>query len=112
MSEPLYVDAAEKRSFADVLEENERLKEAIRRLAEQDATLSVQGGNVIVEMDAALTDAGSLARMFHDEYERQAPNFGYETRPDTRTFDPLSPNGLLMIAVCRTVRERMRGEKK
>ena len=34
-----------------------RLREAIRRLADQDATLSVQGGNVIVEMDAALTDA-------------------------------------------------------
>ena len=33
------------------------LREAIRRLADQDATLSVQGGNVIVEMDATLTDA-------------------------------------------------------
>jgi hypothetical protein len=28
------------------------LREAIRRLADQDATLSVVGGNVIVEMDA------------------------------------------------------------
>jgi hypothetical protein len=36
-------------------EEIARLKEAIRRLADQDATLSVVGGNVIVEMDA-LTD--------------------------------------------------------
>jgi nicotinic acid phosphoribosyltransferase len=34
-----------------------RLREAIRRLAEQDATLSVQGGNVTVTMDATLTDA-------------------------------------------------------
>ena len=34
-----------------------RLREAIRRLAEQDATLSVVGGNVIVQMDATLTDA-------------------------------------------------------
>lgn len=35
------------------------LEEAIRRLADQDATLSVQSGNVIVEMDATptLTDA-------------------------------------------------------
>ena len=32
------------------------LREAIRRLAEQDATLSVQGGNVTVTMDATLTD--------------------------------------------------------
>jgi hypothetical protein len=29
---------------------------AIRRLADQDATLSVQGGNVIVDMDVTLTD--------------------------------------------------------
>ena len=26
--------------------------------------------------------------------------FGYETRSDTKKFDPLSPNGRLMIAVC------------
>ena len=32
------------------------LKEAIRRLADQDATLSVQGGSVTVTMDATLTD--------------------------------------------------------
>lgn len=36
--------------------EIERLRTAIRRLAEQDATLSVQGGNVTVTMDAMLTD--------------------------------------------------------
>jgi len=38
-------------------DEIERLREAIRRLATQDATLSVCDGNVIVEMDATLTDA-------------------------------------------------------
>jgi hypothetical protein len=37
--------------------EIERLRLAIRRLAEQDATLSVQGGNVTVTMDFTLTDA-------------------------------------------------------
>jgi len=36
--------------------EIERLRNAIRRLADQDATLSVQGGNVTVTMDATLTD--------------------------------------------------------
>ena len=36
--------------------EIDRLKEAIRRLADQDATLSVCNGNVIVTMDATLTD--------------------------------------------------------
>jgi hypothetical protein len=34
-----------------------RLKEAVRRLADQDATLSVQVGNVTVTMDIQLTDA-------------------------------------------------------
>lgn len=33
------------------------LRQAIRRLADQDATLSVQGGSVIVTVDATLTDA-------------------------------------------------------
>jgi hypothetical protein len=45
------------REMNDALEEIDRLREAIRRLAEQDATLSVQGGNVTVTMDATLTDA-------------------------------------------------------
>jgi hypothetical protein len=33
-----------------------RLEEAIRRLADQDATLSVCNGNVTVTLDATLTD--------------------------------------------------------
>lgn len=46
----------------------------------------------------------ALARFFHDTYERLAPSFGYETRPETRTFDPASKNGRLMLAVMREVR--------
>ena len=38
-------------------EELEKHREAIRRLADQDATLSVCNGNVTVDMDASLTDA-------------------------------------------------------
>jgi len=37
-------------------DEIERLREAIRRLADQDATLSVCDGNVTVTLDATLTD--------------------------------------------------------
>lgn len=44
--------------------------------------------------------ARQLAEMFHDRYERLAPSFGYETRVETRAFDPTSKNGRLMIAVC------------
>lgn len=43
--------------ITDALAEIERLREAIRSLAAQDATLSVQGGNVTVTMDATLTNA-------------------------------------------------------
>jgi hypothetical protein len=41
--------------MCEAADEIARLRLAIRRLAEQDATLSVVGGNVIVEMDATLT---------------------------------------------------------
>jgi hypothetical protein len=37
-------------------DEVRRLRAAIAALADQDATLAVQGGNVIVTMDATLTD--------------------------------------------------------
>lgn len=51
------VDAESAQDLMDeAATEIERLCEAIRRLAAQDATLSVQGGNVTVTMDATLTD--------------------------------------------------------
>lgn len=53
------------------------------------------------QLAAASVDAEALARKFHDVYERLAAQFGYETRKDTRSFDPESANGKLMIAVCR-----------
>lgn len=45
----------------------------------------------------------SIARKFHEVYERLAPDYGYVTREETRDFDPESPNGQLMIAVCAEV---------
>ena len=44
-----------------------------------------------------------VAELFHDTYERLAPQFGYETRDDTKKFDPTTPNGQLMTAVCEKV---------
>ena len=44
--------------------------------------------------------ARQLAELFHDRYERLAPQFGYVTREETRDFDAKSANGRLMIAVC------------
>lgn len=48
----------------------------------------------------ARMSALDLAIRFHETYERLAPSFGYETRTETRTFDPSSKNGRLMVAVC------------
>jgi len=42
----------------------------------------------------------ALATMFHENYEFLAPTLGYETREDTKVFDPESPNGKLMVQVC------------
>jgi regulator of replication initiation timing len=41
-----------------------------------------------------------LAVLFHVIYERKSAEFNYVTRQDTRIFDPESPNGKLMLAVC------------
>ncbi len=48
-----------------------------------------------------------LAKQFHEIYERLAPSFGYETRIDTREFDPNSKNGKLMIAVTDEIERKM-----
>ena len=50
-----------------------------------------------------MIDALQIAQKFHDTYERLAPLFGYETRAETKQFDPESPNGKLMIAVCAEI---------
>jgi hypothetical protein len=48
-----------------------------------------------------------LALHFHEAYERLAPQFGYETRAETRKFDPTSNNGRLMIAVASELLARI-----
>jgi hypothetical protein len=61
--------------------------------------------------DAAMSPASdgsalALAIRFHEAYERLAPRFGYDTRPETRNFDPQTNNGRLMVAVCREIIEQ------
>ena len=48
-------------------------------------------------------DAETLAIFLHTTYEHLAPQFGYETRKETREFDPRSPNGMLMIATAKAI---------
>ena len=48
-------------------------------------------------------DAETLAIFLHTTCEHLAPQFGYETRKETREFDPRSPNGMLMIATAKAI---------
>jgi len=57
----------------------------------------------VVQETIGLDAAKKVAILFHETYERLAPSFGYETRQDTKKFDPESKNGKLMIAVCSEV---------
>ena len=49
--------------------------------------------------------------LFHDTYEKLAPKYGYETRKDTKEFNPNTPNGMLMIEVvgivCKAIEEKI-----
>lgn len=99
--------------------EIERLRDLLRRSwfnnAESEPVLQAEvmsyfEGGSVHETQTRLpgwksVDAFKLARQFHEVYERLAPSFGYETRKETRAFDPHSPNGRLMIAVCRELIE-------
>ena len=42
--------------------------------------------------------ATAAAVDFHETYEQLAPSFGYETRADTKKFDPESKNGLVKLS--------------
>jgi hypothetical protein len=54
-----------------------------------------------VQKPAPIRESQALrvARAFHEAYERLAPQNGYETRKDTRHFDPNTANGRTMLAV-------------
>lgn len=58
--------------------------------------------------ETARLNAPELARFFHDEYERLAPEFGYTTRPESRVAwdDVPENNRMLMMAVAQSVLNR------
>lgn len=53
-----------------------------------------------MKIEKAYPEAYRLARRFHEFYEQSAPAFGYETKKETKQFNPESPNGRLMAWVC------------
>ena len=50
-----------------------------------------------------MSEERTLAHQLHDVYESLAPKYGYQTRWDTRMWDPDSVNGRLMTAAVDTV---------
>lgn len=64
-----------------------------------------EAGSTMPEAGRRLPGAIRLACLFHEAYERLAPEHGYETKPETRVFDATTPNGKLMIEVCREIRD-------
>jgi len=49
-----------------------------------------------------------LAELFHDIYEKLAPEYGYKTNEATRDFNERTPNGRLMIATCYEVLQKIK----
>jgi hypothetical protein len=52
-------------------------------------------------------NAIKLAVLFHDLYEKLAPEYGYETKDDTKIFKAHTRNGKLMIRVCREIQKHV-----
>lgn len=76
---------------------------AMKHLAALDDEIKTRARLTPESMPGAIR----LAVLFHETYERLAPQYGYETRPETRVFDASSQNGKLMIAVCRELRDAL-----
>lgn len=105
IGDPAYLEKRTEKAIAGAAEAHRRGIIEGLTVSVEDGEAEGQATDPVAAFLAALaptTDAGgeALARRFHDLYEKLAPSFGYETREDTRTFDPSTPNGKLMIAVC------------
>jgi len=90
------MDGARREKFQGTL--NERMRELGWTIEALYTHPSPQDDMVIVPKDAL-----SLAIMFHHHYERLAPSKGYNTRVETRIFQPDSANGKLMVATCQSI---------
>ena len=97
---------SERRRMRDIIDQHREQIERLQATLEQHQQAN-EGPNADLSGDIPCApnscSALALARQFHDTYERLAPSHGYETRPDTRDFDPDSPNGRLMTAVCKEI---------
>ena len=68
-----------------------------------DLSLKEPSPEEIAKARSRAAHCSALAERFHALYEEIAPLYCYETRKETRKWDPESPNGKLMIATCNGV---------
>jgi hypothetical protein len=61
-------------------------------------------------MNEYLDDPLALAILFHVTYERLSFEHNYQTRLETRVFDPESNNGKLMIATCAEIQKAIKND--
>ena len=104
-------------ALARVHAENERLRvwaedEQAKRYKCEDQRTNERSENERLRAALYPSRSAEVAKLFHDTYESLAPAFGYETREETRQFDPTSPNGALMIAVVRRVLRSIRDHQE
>jgi hypothetical protein len=64
----------------------------------------------ISDREVESMNAIKLAILFHELYEKHAPEFGYETKDETKIFKANTPNGKLMIKVCREIQNHVKIE--
>ena len=88
--------------LCEAAKERDSLRLAIRRLAEQDATLSVCDGNVTVTMDATLTDAEREA------VERLCEATNESIADDKRAGGCHWQDDAAAVAVVRSLLERLK----
>jgi hypothetical protein len=70
-------------------------------------------GGVTLRASSLLAEpslAEGLARRFHETYERLAPHFNYETRPESAVAweDVPEANRRLMVATCEAIFDEVR----
>ena len=98
------------RSERDRRELNDRLNAIISLVrSEAGAAAAEREKTATAGLREVLPDAETFAQWFHATYEAKAPEFGYETRPDSRTdwWSVPEKNRRLMVATAASVLERL-----
>ncbi len=98
------IEKAATKLVTDVISRRDMPNSCVDEIAKPNITALIHraGGRVV-------PDKETLARLFHENYERLAPEFGYRTREASRVPWP-PPNADLMIATADAILTAIAGE--